>query len=640
MQPEKDLKTGEGGGDAAFPFSVHAALLALAALAFGSSVQLPLAILRAAGFAVAALALAASFRKPLALSWHDAAVLAFAVFCLGHAFSSAYAWASLQHGFNVALAAALLFTARRPFLRRPERTWDAALASLAALAGLLAAVALLQRAAGGASRPAATFDNPNYLAEFLAVAGIVLLSDALHREGGGRRVLQGTCGALVLGAGVALPASRGVMAAVVPAAAWLLLWSPPERRGRLLLAALPVAAAAVVGAAWRFSEADVYAYGRIAIWKAALGTFADHPLGVGLGGFRFFWFARQSPFEEAFRRFGKHATTAHNEYLEVLSGLGIAGFLLFAAVLALPLVLAVRARNGFDPRRRGIAAAASAGLVLSGAHAAFNANFHNMGIVVLDATLLAALLAVLPEPLRSAPRLAVPGWAKAAGIALCAALLLSSLATYAASWAFDRAGSSRRAGRTADGEAWLLRAEAADPLRASIPDALAGLSYSRYRGSAADPAGREGAGRHLDEAVAREARAVALSPLETKYLLRLSRLSFERFLREGREDDLGAAFGAAGTALAVDPWSVEGLWQRAGMHEAAGRRDLAAADLEAAVSAEPNFCRGYGRLAALAGGAPATAARWREKESDCLKKAPPPSDEVWEGWFLDRPEGR
>ena len=93
----------------------------------------------------------------------------------------------------------------------------------------------------------------------------------------------------------------------------------------------------------------------------------------------------------------KFADTAHNEYLEILTGLGLVGLVLFLAILAYPLLRAFRRRQEVEEDRRPVAAGAAGVLVLSGAHAMVNSNFHVFGIFFLGAGMLGAVLSCLPR---------------------------------------------------------------------------------------------------------------------------------------------------------------------------------------------------------------------------------------------------
>lgn len=626
----------KGGSDAAFILS----LAVVAVLGFGGSLQYPLAFLRAGAFGAALVFLWRGRGESIRVGAYPLLVGGFVLFSFGHSFSSSYFWVSFQHALNLALAAVLLAWAYLLFRKRLAMMWNATVAAAAVLSITEIGIALFQRFSGGNLRPQGTFDNANYLAEFLVATSVLFLSRTLW-ETSSRR-LRNAAGAgvvLLLAAAFYLTGSRGVLVASIPAFGVLLVLRFGPRRGGAILAWVGVPALAVLGlrAGMRFFELDVHNYSRWIIWKSALRTFLEHPFGIGLGGFKYYWSATESPVPEAFSRFGKFATTAHSEYMEVLSGLGIIGFLLFLAVLATPLVLAILRRAEVQPERRPIAAGAAGVLVLSGVHALFNANFHVFGIFVLDAVMLGALLASLPEP--RSPAVAVPDWGRFAGIPCFTVLLVATFSAVLGSWSFDRGERLLRDGDLPGAERSFQAAALVDPFRAVYPDALSAIRYRRY--SAEREASVPGSGlaaTHLDESIRWEGRAVTLNPRETKYLQRLSSLFAEKYWFRGRSADLDSAMVLASRSLEIQPYSAEALWYRAWVSATGGRIEPAIRDLEQAVSFEPNFCRGYDKLAEMSGRTdPAASVAWEEKAYACRKRAAGLSLEDYERWLVEDP---
>lgn len=630
--------SGKGGSDAAF-FLI---LFGVAVLGLGGSLQYPLAVLRAGGFAAALWFLWRSRGEAVPVSPYFFMVGGFVLLAVGHAFSSTYFWVSFQHALNIALAAVLLAWAVRLFRRDPGKIWDATLVVVAALALAEVGIALFQRLHGGETRPPGTFDNANYLAEFLAAASLLCLSRLLWQKDPRRmRYSEAAAGLLFLAAAFTLAGSRGVLLASLPAFGVLLVSRFGLRKGGALLAGAGIPALGLLGlrAAERFFSADIHNYSRWIIWKSSVRTFLDHPFGVGLGGFKYYWFASQSPVEAAFRRYGKFADTAHSEYMEILSGLGAVGVLLFLAVLAYPLLLALRNRTEIPEDRRPMATGAAAVLVLSGVHALCNANFHVFGIFFLGAVMLGALLSCLPQD--GSPVVSLPPWFRLAGAAACAGFLAATVSTVAGAYSFDRGERLLKAGDLSGAERAFRLAASADPFRAAYPDALSAVHYRSYlRERPAAPDVRAIPGPFY-EALQWEDRARELNPREARYTLRLSYLFLELFRLRRAAPDAEMAFLLAGGTLRMNPYSVETLWHRADILEAVGRRDKAARDLETAVAVEPNFCRGYARLAVLAGTAdPGAASRWAAKARECRAKAVALSLEDYEKWLVESPEGR
>jgi hypothetical protein len=91
--------------------------------------------------------------------------------------------------------------------------------------------------------------------------------------------------------------------------------------------------------------------------------------------------------------------------------------------------------------------------------------------------------------------------------------------------------------------------------------------------------------------------------------------------------------------LRINPYSVETLFHRTRLLLIMGRNAEAVRDLEHAVSVEPNFCRGYARLAEFAGtGNPQEPNGWSEKAEQCRKKARNLDLVDYEKWLVESPE--
>ena len=152
-----------------------------------------------------------------------------------------------------------------------------------------------------------------------------LLGEWGKRDGGGSPGERERC---FSSAGrLSLTGSRGVVVALVPALVVLVVshFGCSPRREGVPPARFP---------AWRSwagtpcpgsSVPDVYNYGRWVFWRSAVRIFESHPFGVGLGGYKYYWFATQEPFPRRSAITRSTAVTPHNEYLEVLTGLGFPG---------------------------------------------------------------------------------------------------------------------------------------------------------------------------------------------------------------------------------------------------------------------------------------------------------------------------
>lgn len=631
----KDGFREKGGLRVAFLFF----LFALSVLASGKYYQFVLGFLRVAVFFSAGAWLWKRGRGSIDAPAYALLLSGFSLLAIGHAFSSVYVWASFQHSLNILLAAILLGGVI--ILLRKESKPAAGsvfLPVLAVLAAMEIAMAVHQRLTIGTSRPHGSFSNPMFLSEFLAVAALFFLSGLLGTWGkAGRRWIGWGGGAVFfLAAALSLTGSRGVLIALVPALVVLVVSHFGVYRGaKAFLLALP----ALVVLGWhsmsRFFGSDVYSFGRLVFWRSALRVFESQPFGVGLGGYKYHWFATQEPFPSAFRHFAKSPVTPHNEYLEVLTGLGFPGIVLFLAVLLLPLWYTARGWKDVPEDRRWMAAGALAGLVLTGTNALFNFNYHEFGVVFTDILLLGILWTTLPESVMGERFRISSCLTKTASVivllfGLASALILAGALTYSRGEALVKAKEytlAEKAFRTA-----LLL----DPFRATVPDALSALDYRRYLAAyrAKDPTAAE----LLVSSIRWQEKARELCPMEQGFPYRLANLYLEKYRLGGDRRDLETTLAMTGEVLAINPYLVEALWNRSQAFLYLGRPLEAVGVLERAVSVEPNFCRGYAKLSELAGGKDESQAlAWQERAAKCRESAKQRNLEDGERWMVVEP---
>jgi tetratricopeptide (TPR) repeat protein len=628
----------KGGLRAAFfliPFS-------LAALVYGTPFPYLLGGLRTAAFASVAGWLWRQRNASVSGSAYAVVVAAFAVLSIGHAFSSVYVWVSFQHALNIGTAGVLLAWAASRFRDPSEMSMETWFPRwFAAVAAIEVTVALYQRLAVGTTRPEGTFSNPVFLSEFLAVTAVCLAARALwaREDEGLPRYAWGAGALLFLASALSLTGSRGVALALVPALGVLIVLRFGISRGLKMFIFLGLPTLIVVGwySAARFFEADIYNYGRWVFWRAALRIFAANPFGVGLGGYKYFWFQAQEPFPQAFRHYAKSAHTPHNEYLEVLVGLGFLGLLFFLFAIVPPMVAAAREWKAVPPSRRGLGAGAFAALVLTGVHAFVNFNFHEAGIFCTDALLLGALLGCLPA--RTLGRsVGLPPWFVKGGSLFCALLSVASVSLLAGTLAFERGAAAIRGGDIDSAEGYFKAASMLDPFRAPIPDALSGLSYRRYL-KTVRPDGGGDALEHLEESIRRQEKARELCPMEQGHSYRLAQLFRERYRWTNNTGDLEASLRHWDDLLRVNPYRVEALWEKASTFQGIGRTVEAAEALLRAVSVEPNFCRGYAKLAELTRGTDEPQSLvWEARAAKCREAARGRTLEENERWLVEEPE--
>ncbi|MCX2952723.1 O-antigen ligase family protein [Lentzea sp. NEAU-D7] len=226
---------------------------------------------------------------------------------------------------------------------------------------VVAAAGGLLSVAGGSLRATGPLEDPNDLAFFL-VAALPLLV-ALPARGRSRIVLL-LLGA-VLVAGAAATFSRGGGIALACALVWLIARRALPVRAVVVTAAV-AGAAALLFASTAQAElsralqekshiAGTNADTRMLRWQAAARMLADNPvLGVGPGGFRQEYAAAGHNAE-----IDEQTPVAHNLFLEVAAELGVAGFALLIAFIAVGFVASERALRRVADRREAVAVQAA-----------------------------------------------------------------------------------------------------------------------------------------------------------------------------------------------------------------------------------------------------------------------------------------
>jgi O-antigen ligase len=292
---------------------------------------------------------------------------------------------TLRHAVTLAGLLVVLLLVREFAWRWPERRWTLA-APFVFVAALEAALGIVQAAEGGAAH--GTYVNHNHFAgllemalPFAAVYAAVMArrvrrrEEARLRSSRGRSVLKpamGACialsAAVLMVAGVVASQSRmGFVSALTGlgvAIVFLTLWREQSNKHRWnALAVVLAAALAGTGLALLPSDGLVSRFGylvqqdlsadtRMKIWNETLALIAAYPVfGCGLGGY-----------ESAFLRFKSvvpmHTVDyAHNDYLQGVAELGVAGFLLAACLLVTVVRTLLRGRLSSDREERCFAVA-------------------------------------------------------------------------------------------------------------------------------------------------------------------------------------------------------------------------------------------------------------------------------------------
>ncbi len=603
--------------------SVLASLIVFAPLLEGGSTHVAVMIIRLHVLVLAALAIALMIREgaaPRLLRSVSPAMLVFLALAALSALRSPYTHQSVQWVLVLVSYAGLLylivfFLTRWNYIER-------LLAVAVAVGAVEAAYAVTQAWALGEIRPSGTFFNPNFLAGYLVAASMPVLAvlcygklrlspgprrDGREQRGGRRRewrawlhVVAGAALLILLGSAVFETGSRGAALALVAgviAVAGLRCGARGVAIGLMVVCLGLLVPNPLQERVRAEHRSNPVGYARWQMWQQAAAASADHPLGVGLGLYRYVSprYAVETGGEIA--RYGKVARTPHNEYLQMAVELGLAGPLVFVWGVILLGREGLRAlRLRLRRRERGAVVGMLAGVLVLLVHAAVDSTLHEPPLALMLALFAGMLLAARRVgDRRFAPR-SIPlrhGWVCGAASAVALVVLAGVVLRFGLSWLAYESGN--RAQTEQDYETAAVRYEQAiglDPGKSLYHNALAAVRFQAFRTSR-DPADARAALEELHG-------AIALNPLDGGLYGILGNLHLQ----------LAAAL-PAGEAYAVERDALRrGAWvayQRAAELEpyspfhrlALGRVLLAMGDggeaaeaVRAAVSLEPNFLPG------------------------------------------------
>jgi tetratricopeptide (TPR) repeat protein len=336
---------------------------------------------------------------------------------------------------------------------------------------------------------------------------------------------------------------------------------------------------------------DPYAYTRVDIWRNALQRIADHPLGAGLGMYRYTSFQYRFPVEGTIARYAKRAESAHNEYLQIGADLGVVGLAVFLAgiwILGAEWHGTLNAR--LDAGERGLVIGLAGGIMGLLVHAAVDSVFHQPALVLL-LVLFAGMIGVVKRVRTSAgaSTWAVPFPHRPTRVVLVGALavLLAFLIIRpAAAWyAFDKGAAEMRDGRADQALDWYQLATQIDPGTVSYHDAVALTEATLYQQS--------GELRRLLPAIEELKVGLDLNPLDGRLANRLGTLYGLLANRLPSGEQQATMVEHAGTyyeqAIRLDPYSPFNYLELAKIRSRQGRESEADAWLKQAIHYEPNF---------------------------------------------------
>lgn len=567
-------------------------LLFFASLAQGGVTPLPTFLIRSSVLVLFIAYLVRMTRVPRGWVPFDFPVSLFVLLSIVSTSWAAYPWAAYQLSMNV-LCVGLIYYLLRCLGVQTDGAMEAKrVLTVVLLAGMCQlAYVFFQSYLQHIERPAGTFDNPNFLSDYLFY-GVVI---SLYFGGGDatrgfrvRKILF-TALAVLMGCGVYLTRSRAMAVVAAGIALFLVLIYRGKNRYHYLLGAAGGTAALLIAVSSRFSTTvDPYTFERLNIWKAAWKTALTHPFGVGLGGYTFYWLRFRGPMEDAVFRYGKTANTAHSQFFGILSELGFPGILL--ALFVAGSVLYLVWREGRREDRILPLCIIPLGAMI---HAFFDVNLDVFG-VVLPVAVCVALLAnrnTRPDG-KSIPL----SFVLRGGLASIALLAIGySTATFLGYSHYEKGMDLLKKGETDLAYADFSSAGRFDPLSSIYPDAVSSVYY-RWFLQTRRP-------EYLAAAVNMEQEAHVASPENPLYLSQagflLGELAGTAMGEEERRRCQEFALAALNDSLQKDPYSIIALLRIAEIHRRSGEEDKERAVQEKVIAIEPNLVKAYVALAKL-----------------------------------------
>ncbi|MCX5867403.1 MAG: O-antigen ligase family protein [Proteobacteria bacterium] len=362
----------------------------------GGTTHLPVTLLRFLVLGVFSVHLIRSIRGK-SLEWKptklDFPFLYFLALALAWSFFTEYKYMTIQWLGSFSTYIAVYFIAVNAVKPSHRRAILLALV----LSGLVhSSWAIFQYGFLGAGRAPGGFFNPNFLAGYLVPVFSISWSKFMHsiqqsEYQWGRLKKRDILFLGIAGinlAGIFCSASRGGILMVFIA---ILLISFYYLRKRVLYVLIPLLLFTLLVPnpflnRMKTLGEDPWAYGRIQIWKNSVGLFWHHPLGVGLGMYKYYSREYQFSGETTVSRHLKYALVAESDALHFLVELGLFGlvfFVWFGIVLGKELWRFWKLRPDDSARiRPEVRIGLIAGIVAIMAHSLVDSNFHNPAIAV------------------------------------------------------------------------------------------------------------------------------------------------------------------------------------------------------------------------------------------------------------------
>lgn len=620
-------------------YLVIGALTVFAPLIEGGTTQLPVLVIRLVLLAVLGVWLVRGVREsalsiPHASLWWPVAAFS-GLACLSLSWST-HPNISLQWCLSILLYGVFFGVVLRA--ADSEKRVRGLLWLIMAMGVFEGGMGILQYVWLGEARAKGTFFNPNFFATYESVTAVLALSLLLN--GVEWRRTENLLLALITTiacTAIVLAQSRGATAAFLLAVTFVGV----ARFGKPTLIVLVIVVVSGLIVPNPLNERikavsiyDPYAYSRVEIWKGALDRVIDHPMGLGLGAYKYASFQYRFPIEGAVIRYGKRAETAHNEYLQVAAELGVAGLVLFLVGIGVWISEAKKLLKGTLSRQsRGIVVGLCAGVLAILTHAAVDSVFHEPALVLLLILLGGVVLALRKpvgpqEDIEWSLRLPYhPTRIALAGFAVAALAIL--IMRPAAAWFMVEYGNKAVTGY--DNHAaiqWYRYASLVDPAATPVRDGLARFYLQQFK-LTGDPEWLRQAAEEIEVGMSFNALDGRMPyRLGTIYTL----MAEQRIAAPHREELLAQAERALEKAISVDPFSPFGYFELGKLLRGRGDRTRTRQLLEQAIVYEPNFVPARVVLADLA------KETGQMEAADAQVKAIRAIQSKYQGWTLTQTE--
>lgn len=462
----------------------------------------------------------------------------------------------------------------------------------------------------GNERPTGTFFNPNFLAGYLVSGWLVLLAffcylpiSRLWKQKNHLRfcsILAPPLWALIGGVGLTLAiiwtGSRGAVLSA-GAGAIVVVGLRFGRRGvavvSLLLLLLAVIPNSVRERFYTEHVSNPVAYARWQMWQGAFHMMADHPTGVGLGLYQYFYPRYAFPVDQAIARYGRTAQTPHNEYLQMGVELGILSLGIFAWGLW---VVAQHVRWVLSQRltrdRRRIVVGVAGTIVALLVHAAVDSNLREPALAIVLVLFVGIILVsrrlleqqntspVVENVLRVRP---IWGWLGSAIILLA----IVGIVRLGSAWMWYEIGEElHKTGNITDATLYYRAAILLDPGKALYHSVLAAAQFSLYEREQ-DPARAMDCLKELKQAIALNPVDGRLVGLLGQVYGRLTNLDSGDPTKERERLLLGVL--AYQEAMELEPFNAVYRFESGLRHVKLGEVEKAESLVKNAIEIEPNF---------------------------------------------------